>query len=39
LELEAEKHRRLLDAICDGDAQRAALSLLEIAAGFEKHLR
>ena len=38
LELEVEKHRRLVDAICDGDAQRAALCLLEIAAGFEKHL-
>jgi DNA-binding GntR family transcriptional regulator len=35
---EAGKHRRLLDAICDADGQRAALCLLEIAAGFEKHL-
>jgi DNA-binding GntR family transcriptional regulator len=38
LRVEVEKHRRLLDAICDADEQRAALSLLEIAAGFEKHL-
>jgi DNA-binding GntR family transcriptional regulator len=38
LRLELEKHRRLLDAVCDGDGQRAALCLLEIAAGFEKHL-
>lgn len=38
LKVEAAKHRRLLDAICESDAQRAALALLEIAAGFEKHL-
>jgi DNA-binding GntR family transcriptional regulator len=35
---EWDKHRRLYDAIHDGDPQRAALALLEIAAGFEKHL-
>jgi len=35
---EARKHRRLLDALCDGDPQRSAMALLEIAAGFEKHL-
>jgi GntR family transcriptional regulator of gluconate operon len=35
---EVEKHQRLLSAICDRDGQRAALALLEIAAGFEKHL-
>lgn len=35
---EAAKHRRLLTAICEHDAQRAALALLEIASGFEKHL-
>ena len=33
-----ENHRRLLSAICDGDRQRAALSLLEVAAEFETHL-
>jgi DNA-binding GntR family transcriptional regulator len=38
LRIEAEKHRRLLDAITDADSQRAALCLLEIAAGFEKHV-
>jgi DNA-binding GntR family transcriptional regulator len=38
LRAEVEKHRRLLDAICDSDGQRAALCLLEIAAGFERHL-
>jgi DNA-binding FadR family transcriptional regulator len=38
LRAELGKHRRLLDAICDGDGQRAALCLLEIAAGFEKHV-
>ena len=38
LRLEAEKHRRLLEAVCDADGQRAALCLLEIASGFEKHL-
>jgi len=38
LKVEVDKHRRLLDAICDSDGQRAALCLLEIAAGFEKHL-
>lgn len=38
LRVEVEKHRRLLDAICDRDSQRAASCLLEIAAGFEKHL-
>ena len=35
---EVAKHQRLLDAICDRDGQRAALCLLEIAAGFEKHV-
>jgi DNA-binding GntR family transcriptional regulator len=35
---EWDKHRRLFDAIRGGDPQRAALALLEIAAGFEKHL-
>ena len=35
---EVEKHHRLLDAISDRDGKRAALSLLEIAAGFEKPL-
>lgn len=34
---EVEKHRRMTDAIRDGDAQRASLALLEIAAGFERH--
>jgi DNA-binding GntR family transcriptional regulator len=38
LAVEWEKHRRVFDAIRDGDSQRAALALLEIAAGFEKHL-
>ena len=38
LRAEVEKHRRLLAAICDSDGQRAALCLLEIAAGFEKHV-
>jgi DNA-binding GntR family transcriptional regulator len=38
LSVEVAKHRRLLDSICDGDGQRAALCLLEIAAGFEKHV-
>jgi DNA-binding GntR family transcriptional regulator len=38
LKSEVEKHRRLVQAICDSDPQRAALSLLEIAAGFEKQL-
>jgi DNA-binding GntR family transcriptional regulator len=35
---EIEKHRRMLDGVCDGDTQRAAMALIEIAAGFEKHL-
>jgi DNA-binding GntR family transcriptional regulator len=35
---EMVKHRRLFDAIREHDPQRAALALLEIAAGFEKHL-
>ncbi len=35
---EWEKHRRLFDAVRERDSQRAALALLEIAAGFEKHL-
>jgi DNA-binding GntR family transcriptional regulator len=39
LKLEVAKHERLLDAICEFDGQRASLLLLEIAAGFEKHLR
>jgi len=38
LRAEVAKHQRLLDAICHGDGQRAALCLLEIAAGFEKHV-
>ena len=38
LNAEMEKHRRLFDAIGDRDPQRSALALLEIAAGFEKHL-
>ncbi|MCX6627480.1 MAG: GntR family transcriptional regulator [Candidatus Solibacter sp.] len=36
---EAGKHRRLLEALCDADAQRSAMALREIAAGFEKHVR
>lgn len=32
------KHERLLVAIRDHDTQRSALALLEIAAGFEKHI-
>lgn len=39
LQEEARKHRRLLEALCDGDPQRSALALLEIAAGFERHVR
>ena len=35
---ELKKHRRLFEAIREGDPRRAALALLEIAAGFEKHL-
>jgi DNA-binding GntR family transcriptional regulator len=35
---ETLKHRRLFDAIREHDPQRAALALLEIAAGFEKYL-
>jgi DNA-binding GntR family transcriptional regulator len=35
---ELAKHERLLEAIRDHDTQRAALALLEIAAGFEKHI-
>jgi GntR family transcriptional regulator, rspAB operon transcriptional repressor len=38
LAAEMAKHRRLFDAISEHDPQRAALALLEIAAGFEKHL-
>lgn len=38
LRAEVAKHRHLIDAICDGDGQRAALCLLQIAAGFEKHV-
>jgi DNA-binding GntR family transcriptional regulator len=38
LRAEVAKHRRLLDAVCESDGQRAALCLLEIAAGFEKHV-
>jgi DNA-binding GntR family transcriptional regulator len=34
---EVEKHRRMTEAIKERDAQRAALALLEIAAGFERH--
>jgi DNA-binding GntR family transcriptional regulator len=33
-----DNHRRLLKAVCDGDGQRAALALLEVAAEFETHL-
>jgi DNA-binding GntR family transcriptional regulator len=36
---EVEKHRRLFDALSSRDPQRAALALLEIAAGFERHLK
>lgn len=36
---EAKKHRRLLKALCAGDAPRAAAALLKIAAGFEKHVQ
>jgi DNA-binding GntR family transcriptional regulator len=36
---EWEKHRRLFEAILDSDPQQAALALLEIAAGFERHLQ
>ena len=35
---ELAKHERLFEAIRDHDSQRAALALLEIAAGFEKHI-
>ena len=35
---EFAKHARLFEAICDHDPQRAALALLEIASGFERHL-
>ena len=35
---ELSKHERLFEAIRDHDSQRAALALLEIAAGFEKHM-
>jgi DNA-binding FadR family transcriptional regulator len=38
LRVEVQKHRRLLDAISDSDRRRAALALLEIAAGFETYL-
>lgn len=38
LATEVDKHQRLVQAICDSDPQRAALALLEIAAGFEKRL-
>ena len=38
LNVEVAKHRRLLDAICGGDGQRAALCLLKNAPGFEKHV-
>lgn len=34
---EVEKHRRMTEAVRDRDGQRAALALLEIAAGFERH--
>ena len=36
---EFAKHQRLFDAIREHDSQRAALALLEIVAGFEKHLK
>jgi len=38
LRADVEKHRRLFDAIRGSDGQRAASCLLEIAAGFEKHV-
>lgn len=36
---EARKHKRLLDALCGRDAKGAAAALLEIARGFERHVR
>ena len=36
---ESRKHKHLLDALCEGDPQRSAMALLDIAAGFEKHVR
>lgn len=36
---EARKHRRMLDALCGGHAKRSAKALLEIAAGFERHVK
>ena len=36
---EVEKHRRMTAAIKSGDAQLASLTLLEIAAGFERHFQ
>ena len=36
---EVEKHRRMTKAIQKGDAERAALTLLEIASGFERHFQ
>jgi DNA-binding GntR family transcriptional regulator len=38
LRAEVEKHRQLAEAICGRDAKRAAVTLLEIATGFEKHV-
>jgi DNA-binding GntR family transcriptional regulator len=38
LRADVDKHRRLFDAIRGSDGQRAASCLLEIAAGFEKHV-
>lgn len=39
LPAEARKHRRMLEALFNGDGQRSASALLEIADGFEKHVR
>ncbi len=39
LRAEARKHNRLLEALCAGDPKRSAAALLEIADGFEQHVR
>lgn len=36
---EVEKHRRMTQAIKDGDGARAAQALMEIAGGFERHFQ
>jgi len=36
---EVEKHRRMVRAIKAGNGQLAAMALLEIAAGFERHFQ